>query len=107
MSKSGLGSTAMVFGPAAARVVCARAAMADCCRKVLRCIHVLSRGRPGGLRYLALRRLANMRYAPGTPAGNCRNHEYAVKIYTPFPYRVQISPPGRGSSPGSCDEMTV
>jgi hypothetical protein len=28
----------------------------------------------------ALTRLAKMRYAPGTPAGNCRNHEYPVKM---------------------------
>ena len=28
----------------------------------------------------ALSRLANRRYAPGTPAGSCRNHEYAVKM---------------------------
>src|ERR1035441_6675529 len=27
--------------------------------------------------YFALSRLANRRYAPGTPAGSCRNHEYA------------------------------
>jgi len=33
----------------------------------------------------ALSILANIRYAPGTPAGNSRNHEYALKIYTPFP----------------------
>ncbi len=30
--------------------------------------------------YFALIRLANNRYAPGTPAGNSRNHEYEVKI---------------------------
>jgi hypothetical protein len=30
--------------------------------------------------YFALIRFANNRYAPGTPAGNCRNHEYEVKI---------------------------
>src|SRR5580693_5454332 len=28
----------------------------------------------------ALIRFAKIRYAPGTPAGNSRNHEYAVKI---------------------------
>src|ERR1035438_1747040 len=30
--------------------------------------------------YFALSRLANRRYAPGTPAGSCRNHEYALKM---------------------------
>jgi hypothetical protein len=33
----------------------------------------------------ALIRFAKIRYAPGTPAGNSRNQEYAVKIYAPFP----------------------
>jgi hypothetical protein len=28
----------------------------------------------------ALKKFAKMRYAPGTPAGNSRNHEKAVKI---------------------------
>ena len=30
--------------------------------------------------YFALSRFANRRYAPGTPAGNWRNQEYAVKM---------------------------
>src|SRR5260370_35997541 len=32
------------------------------------------------LSYFALSRFANSRYAPGTPAGSWRNHEYAVKM---------------------------
>ena len=30
--------------------------------------------------YFALSRFAKSRYAPGTPAGNWRNHAYAVKM---------------------------
>jgi hypothetical protein len=57
--------------------------------------------------YFALRRLANTRNAPGTPAGNCRNQAYDVNTYTPLPYRVHSTPPSRGGSPGSFEDSTV
>src|ERR1051326_2337606 len=52
-------------------------------------------------------KLANSRYAPGPPAGNCLNHAYDVYTNTPLPYLAYSSPPGFDASPGSFDAIKV